>query len=201
MIMTKFDWVFFDLDGTLVDSIEIMYDVYTNFLRLFDKLGTREEFEKLNGPSLYEIIIFLKSKYKLNLEVDELITKYQTMIEESYIDVIPFEDSLTILKNLNKKNYKLALVSSSTNRIVKNILKKLNWSKYFSIIITGDDIKTSKPSPDIYNLCVLRCKTNTENILVVEDSKNGYQSAIKAGLKCILIDKNNNLKSIMGMLE
>ena len=99
MIMNKFDWVFFDLDGTLVDSIEIMYNVYINFLKLFNKVGSREEFEKLNGPSLYEIIIFLKSKYKLNLELDELVTKYQTMIEESYDDIIPFEDSLTILKN------------------------------------------------------------------------------------------------------
>ena len=95
----------------------------------------------------------------------------------------------------------MALVSSSTNKIVKNILKKLDWSKYFSTIITGDDIKISKPSPDIYYLCLSKCETAAENVLVVEDSKNGYQSATTAGLKCILIDKDNNLKSVMEMLE
>ena len=37
-------------------------------------------------------------------------------------------------------------------------------------------------------------------ILVIEDSKNGYDSATKAGLKCIKLDKDNNLRSIMTML-
>jgi|APSaa5957512535_1039671.scaffolds.fasta_scaffold08235_4 HAD superfamily hydrolase (TIGR01509 family) len=200
MIVNDVKWVFFDLDGTLVDSINIMYDVYMNFLKFFQKIGTREEFEKLNGPSLNEIVYYLKTEYELNWNVSDLSKKYQTMIHESYVVVKPFKNSTIVLENLYEKQYKLALVSSTGRQIVQKILNDFNWSKYFSIIITGDDIKISKPSPEIYHLCISKSKTNKKNILAIEDSKNGYDSATKAGLKCIKLDKDNNLRSIMTML-
>ena len=199
MIMNKFEWIFFDLDGTLVDSIGIMYDVYCNFLHNFHITGTKTEFQYLNGPSLKEIVIYLKNKYDLCDSVEELLIKYHNMIEESYVDVRPFRDSTELLSYLKNKKYKLAIVSSSTSDMVQSILKKNNWLNYFSLIITGDQIKKSKPSPDIYNLCISRTNSNIKKILVVEDSKNGYESAQSAGLKCILLDKNTNLKSLMSI--
>jgi len=62
--MNKFDWIFFDLDGTLADSIKIMNDVYFKFLAHFNLKGNIDEFNQLNGPSLNEIIILhcLKNK-------------------------------------------------------------------------------------------------------------------------------------------
>ncbi len=199
MIMNKFEWIFFDLDGTLVDSIEIMYNVYCNFLHSFHIIGTKIEFENLNGPSLKEIVIYLKNKYDLHDSVEELLVKYGNMIEQSYNNVKPFRDSTELLSYLKNKGYKLAIVSSSTSNLVQSILKKNNWLNYFSLIITGDQIKKSKPSPDIYNLCISHTNTNIKKILVIEDSKNGYESAQKAGLKCILLDKNINLKSLMSI--
>jgi len=81
MIMNKFEWIFFDLDGTLADSLEIMYDIYIEFLKDYGIKGTAKEFQKLNGPSLKEIIIFLKKKYELKPTIKELLEKYQKMIE------------------------------------------------------------------------------------------------------------------------
>ncbi len=198
--MNNIDWVYFDLDGTLVDSIDVMYNVYMDFLKFFQKIGTKEEFEKLNGPSLNEILLYLKTEYKLNWNIDNLLNKYQIMIEEFYNDVEPFKNSTIVLDTLYKKQYKLALVSSASNKIIQKILKRFEWSKYFSLLITGDDIKISKPSPEIYRLCISKSKTSVKNILVIEDSKNGYESATKAGLKCIKLDKDNNLESILTML-
>ena len=197
MIMNKFDWIFFDLDGTLVDSIDIMYDIYKNFLKDFKIIGNKIEFDKLNGPSLKEIVIYLKNKYNFNFSVDELLIKYKNMIKNSYDNVQPFQDSTKLLNYLKEKQYNLAIVSSTNSIIVQNVLKKNNWLDYFSLIVTGDEVEHSKPFPDIYNLCLSRTNTNIEKILVIEDSKNGYDSATKAGLKCILLDKNINLKSLM----
>ena len=50
----KIDWIFFDLDGTLADSLPAMYQVYLNYLTDFGQNGSKEEFEELNGPSLVE---------------------------------------------------------------------------------------------------------------------------------------------------
>lgn len=176
-----------------------MYDVYLDFLQEFDEVGTKSEFEKLNGPSLKEIISFLKNKYNIRMSEDKLLEKYDNFLEQSYQNVKPFQESFSILQYLKEKNYKLALVSSASEKIVKNILKKNNWIEFFSLIVTGDDIKKSKPSPEIYNLCLSRCKANAKKILVIEDSKNGYVSAKNAGLNCILLDKNINLKSLISI--
>lgn len=173
-----------------------MYDVYSDFLQEFDQVGTKTEFETLNGPSLKEIISILKNKYKIRLSEDELLEKYNNLLAKSYQKVKPFQESFSILQYLKEKNYELALVSSASKKVVKNILNKNNWNEFFSLVVTGDDIKKSKPSPEIYNLCLSRCNVNAEKILVIEDSKNGYISAKNAGLDCILLDNNINLKSL-----
>ena len=61
--MKKIEWVAIDLDGTLIDSTEILFGVYKKFLKEFGHIGTKTEFNKLNGPRLREIISILMRKY------------------------------------------------------------------------------------------------------------------------------------------
>ena len=49
----------------------------------------------------------------------------------------------------------------------------------------------SKPDPEIYNLALTEAKCVRNKILVLEDSKNGYMSAKKAGLDCVLINNKS----------
>ncbi len=69
---------------------------------------------------------------------------------------------------------------------------------FFNIIISGDDVKNSKPNPEIYNLCLSKTKSKKDKILVLEDSKNGYESAVAAGLDCKII-KNKTEKEISSL--
>jgi len=103
------------------------------------------------------------------------------------------EDLLKFLKN----NYKLALVTSSSRKIIDYFLDRNNWRDYFSIIVCGDEIKNSKPHSDIYELCLKRSNTNKNQVLVIEDSKNGFESAINAGLKCEIVNDINSIKKII----
>lgn len=74
------NWIFFDLDGTLADSILAMYQVYSNFLAGFNRTGTKEEFEELNGPSLSEIVSVLKTRHQLAGEKDALVDLYKSKL-------------------------------------------------------------------------------------------------------------------------
>ncbi len=62
--------VLFDFDGTLIDSISILFDVYSKFLSKYGFEGTLKEFNELNGPSLKEIITILKIKYSIKINED-----------------------------------------------------------------------------------------------------------------------------------
>ena len=60
--------------------------------------------------------------------------------------------------------------------------------------------KNSKPHSDIYKLCLKRSNASKNQVLVIEDSKNGYKSAISAGLKCVIVNDINSIKKIISDL-
>ena len=70
-------WFFFDLDGTLADSISDMYCVYREFCRTKGIRGTKKEYQELNGLSLEEIIRILKKRYGLIQPQDALLASYE----------------------------------------------------------------------------------------------------------------------------
>ena len=180
----------FDFDGVIADSVSSLYDVYLGFLEEFEITGNQEEFNLLNGPKLSEIISFLKKKYHLKKDEKELLEIYQNKISSIYNNIRLNEGIENILEWLKKKNIKIALASSSKKEEILSVLKRYDIEQYFDFIITGDDIKEAKPSPEIYN--TVRTKYPNCEFYVIEDSENGLKSANSAGLKTIFYNPNNN---------
>jgi len=189
--MKKNNVVFiFDFDGVIVDSVGLLYNVYFNFLNEFGIKGNKEECEFLNGPKLSEIVSFLKNKYHLQEDEKELLEIYQNKISSIYNNIKLNEGIENILEWLKKKNIKIALASSSKKEEILSVLKRYDIEQYFDFIITGDDIKEAKPSPEIYN--TVRTKYPNCEFYVIEDSENGLKSANSAGLKTIFYNPNDN---------
>jgi len=200
-IINNIHWIFFDLDGTLIDSVDMMYNVYMEFLREFGKTGSEEEFSELNGPSLKEIISYLKGRYEIPKSLRELVERYENKINKKYEENFVIDKQTEIiLQNLKKKGMKLAIVSSTSRKLIECVLRKKEWEKYFTMIVSGDEVKKSKPHPDIYTLCLRKTMANRNEILAVEDSKNGCASAEAAGINCIILD-NENLHKLLSVLK
>lgn len=196
MIMNNIKWIFFDLDGTLIDNMPVMYGVYLDFLDEYGIKGNKKEFEKLNGPALHEIIMILKNKHNLKETKKNLLQNYTQKLECAYKKIHPTKQTVKLLKTLINNNYKLALVTSSPKSLANIVIKQCAWKKYFSSCVFGNEIVHSKPHPEIYKLCLEKTKATKKQVLVVEDSINGYKSATKAGLKCILLSKKIKLNQI-----
>jgi len=189
--MKKNNVVFiFDFDGVIVDSVGLLYNVYFNFLNEFGIKGNKEECEFLNGPKLSEIVSFLKNKYHLQKDEKELLEIYQNKISSIYNNIKLNEGIENILEWLKKKNIKIALASSSKKEEILSVLKRYDIEQYFDFIITGDDIKEAKPSPEIYK--VVRSKYPNCEFYVIEDSENGLKSASNAGMKTILYNPDDS---------
>lgn len=183
--MNKFECVVFDLDGTLIDSIPHLFHVYRQFLQKFGFQGSKREFDSLNGPKLDKIVAYLKKKYDLKPTKYELLKNYNNEIEKVYrTKISPMTGVKKLLEFLQENGYGIGLVTSSNKKNTNIVLKKHNLLKYFSFFVYGDDVTKSKPAPDIYKICIRCAGIEKNNILVLEDSKNGYDSAISAGLRC-----------------
>lgn len=199
--MNKIKWIFFDLDGTLVDNLPSLYSAYINFLKDYGIKGNKKEFERLNGPSLNEIVSILKNKYKIDESNKKLFVNYMKKIQLAYKKTRPKKQSRQVLETLNKKGYKLALVTSSSRKLVSVLLKQYKWKKFFKRYVFGNEVMRSKPHPDIYRLCLKKTKATIKHTLVVEDSKNGFKSATGAGLNCILLNNKVKLHHLIGMIN
>lgn len=176
----------FDLDGTLADSLATMRKAYNHFAELHGFKASNEEFDILNGPSLPEIIDYLKDKHSLLGSKDELLTSYNDIIREMYItNVQPHSMATDLLKTLHAAGKRLFLVTSSPSQIAAPFLDQMQWGHFFESCVYGDEVQHSKPSGDIYRLTVGRHNLSPADTLVVEDSVNGVLAARDAGLTVI----------------
>ena len=70
------------------------------------------------------------------------------------------------------------------------VLKKIKLKDVFNVIVTGEDVINSKPSPDIYLLAAAKMKVNPKNCLAIEDSPYGIQAAHQSGMYVVGISNS-----------
>lgn len=178
--------VIFDMDGVIIDSEPIYFEVEQG---LFNELGlelTPEEHSKYVGRSdLWETV---KEAYRLDFDVEEIHEtekrRYFEIISTSF-DEGPIEGVADLIKELHDKDITLVLASSSEMKNIELVLTKFGLLKYFDLRISGDDLETSKPHPEIFLTAAEMAGEKPENCLVIEDSENGVKAAKSAGMKCI----------------
>ncbi len=187
----KYKWTFFDFDGTLADSVPSLYQVYMDFLNEFDKKGTKEEFEELNGPALSEIVSVLKSRYGLIDDQAALVDLYKKQVLNAYKNIVkPMNGAGDILEALKNKGYKLLLVTSASQEVANGFVKRQRWSKYFQDCVFGNEIKKAKPDSEIYDRALKKADAFSDSVVIVEDSCNGVKSA--KGIGAFVIGLANN---------
>ncbi len=179
----------FDFDGVVIDSTKALKSVYFDFLKQFGKKGSDVEFDSLNGPTINEIVLILKKNYDLEDSFKILLEKYRDLLTEAYSTVPLIEGIQSVLEDLYNQGVDLALVTSSVRSEVELILHKYRIDNKFKFIITGNDVKASKPSPEIYLL--LKKISNEREIWTIEDSDNGIKSAHEANINVIFFDRYN----------
>lgn len=179
----------FDFDGVIVDSITALYNIYIEFLKSFDIEGDKEEFSQLNGPKMSEIVSILKSKHSIQEEEKELLKTYLERLSEMYNTIELYPGVKETLNLIKKNGFKIALASSSKRNEIEYVLNKFNLSQFFDFIVTGDEVINAKPSPEIYN--IVKKKYPNFKYYVTEDSENGMQSAISAGMSTIFFNPEN----------
>jgi HAD superfamily hydrolase (TIGR01509 family) len=177
----------FDFDGVVVNSIQPLRNVYKDFLSEFGITGTETEFQSLNGPAITDIVAYLKEKYEISEGYSNLLKNYKARLKKAYKEVPLVDHALSTLQNLMDRGVDLALVTSSIRTEVDVCLCKYGLERTFKHIVTGDDVKNAKPSPDLY-LDIID-KFPDHMIWAIEDSENGIKAAKDAGLNVIFFDQ------------
>jgi HAD superfamily hydrolase (TIGR01509 family) len=173
--------VIFDLDGVLVEAKAIHFDA------LNEALGPKYAIEWNEHLSRYD---GLKTNQKL-----EMLTQEKGLPSSMYKQVWDEKQRLTLqkLSNLQSSNqlqacmsslvnegYKIACCSNSIRKTVLTVLSKLGIIEYFDLILSNEDVKNSKPHPEIYWKAISMVGCLPEETLIVEDSPFGLLAASRS---------------------
>jgi putative hydrolase of the HAD superfamily len=186
--MSRFEVVLFDFDGTLADSVGLMWGIYQDLLKTHGIQGALREFDELNGATLPEIAARLKARHVLSCSVERLLEQYRERIANTYATaVLPALGATDLLQCLSDNGIRVGLVTSSERSAVNVFLSRHQWDGFFEAMICAEDFARGKPNPDPYLKALERLRVHASSTLAVEDSENGVRSARAAGIETLWI--------------
>lgn len=172
------DTILFDLDGTLVNTYELILQsfLYTLHQFGFDELK-REDCYKFIGPTLLESFSSVAPD-----KAEEMIHYYRTFNKKHHDKLVrEFPGVLETIDTLSKQGYKLGVVSTKVREMVFKALDKTNLTPYFPVVITLDEVEKAKPDPEPLNKAMHLLGAKPENTLMVGDSYHDILGAKNSG--------------------
>jgi HAD superfamily hydrolase (TIGR01509 family) len=115
------------------------------------------------------------------------IALYTEMVEQGMLP--PRPGIARIIAGAQDAGWTLAVASTSAEASVRAILDFAvgrERADRFDLVLAGDCVAHKKPAPDIYLLAMDRLGADPATTLVIEDSRNGLESAHEAGLRCLI---------------
>lgn len=186
-----FDAIIFDHDGTLIDTetpdfeacqilcrehgFELPVEQWAasvvgridGYDQLFDDLLARNSRNGLTRADLYHR---MRQLWPITLQSTQLMPGVETL-----------------LPNLRKEGYRLAVATASDRGWVTRWLTTFNLLPYFEILSTGDTVTHNKPAPDVYLQAAAALAVSPRRCLVFEDSLVGVQAAKAAGMIAVAV--------------
>ena len=181
------NYIIFDMDGVLLDSEpmhqEIIYETFQLEGIPFDKAYI----QTLTGMSAFPMWEKVKHDAQRSESVEELIKFHRDYffkrLPEVKVPLVPHvKDVLEKFKNEGKH---LSLASSSGRKLIDIFTQQTNIAHYFEVIMSGDDVKYSKPNPEIFLKVAQWYGLPATQFTVIEDSTNGVKAAKSANMQCV----------------
>ena len=217
-MLTDKKFIFFDMDGTLIDSVGVWNQIDQKLIenqtnKIVDEIIIQNDRDTQLQKSSSEAnpylcyCQYLKEKYKFQLSPEEIIKLRYEIAQDFLQNIIDYKPQADlIIKKLKEKNFTLAITTTTkrTNMEIyrtlnKNIISKASLDEYFDLIYTREDVAKIKPNPEVYLKAMQAFNAKPEQCIVFEDSLVGIKAAKNAGLKTVAIyDKysNNDIEEI-----
>lgn len=179
--MRRYTCVLFDMDGVMLDT-ESQYDKFWKHASDRFNIGIPDFEKKIKGTTLPNILKKYFSEYSQH-EVDALVEDLDRF--ESNMEYPEIAGSIAFVKKLKAENYKVGLVTSSTDTKLVGVHKAHGFDLLFDTIVSAARVEHGKPSPDCYLLAAQDLGVQAKDCIVFEDSFAGIEAGVAAGMKVI----------------
>ncbi len=186
--MSKINTVIFDMDGTVLDTLDDLTDSVNYVL---DKYGmprrTKDEYRRFFGNGIEFALRCAVPDDTPNDVIEEMLPIFKEHYNAHCLDKTkPYDGILELMKELKGRGYKLAIVSNKIDSAVKELNERV-FSDYVSVAIGEKDGIKRKPAPDTVLAALAELNSSKEEAVYVGDSEVDFQTAQNSGLPCISV--------------
>jgi len=176
--------VIFDMDGVLIDAREWHYEALNKALRLFGvEISRYEHLVTFDGlptkKKLHMLSMENRLPYGLHQFINDLKQDYtMEIVNASCKPVFQHEYALSKLKG---NGYRLAVCSNSVRNTIEVMMQRAGLTEYLDFFLSNEDVKNSKPDPEMYTTAINKLGLQPAECLIVEDNENGIKAATASG--------------------
>lgn len=203
--LDEIEGAIFDIDGTLLDSMNMWKNVGSSYVRMKGKVPEADLDEIIKDMSFLESARYIKVHYQFEEDIEAMMDEVNQMVKENYqgkIQEKPFVKEF--LERLRDKEVPMCVATATDESLVKACLKRLGLLEYFKEIFTCRNVGAGKEQPDIYEAALQRLGTLKEKTFVFEDVLHAVKTAKQAGFPvAALYDESSreDWKEIMGLAD
>jgi HAD superfamily hydrolase (TIGR01509 family) len=188
--MSKIKAILFDMDGVLIDAKDWHYEALNQALSLFgmeisrydhlvtyDGLPTKKKLEMLTlerglPRALHHFINDMKQEFTFQL---------------GYAKCKPTFNHQYALSHLKAQGFRMAACSNSIRKTMGVLFERAALNDYFDFYLSNEDVKESKPHPEMYVTAIQRLNLEPNECLILEDNENGIKAAQASGAHVLII--------------
>jgi HAD superfamily hydrolase (TIGR01509 family) len=195
--MTKL--IIFDLDGVLVDAKQIHFETLNQALWEIAQsnkyvISEAEHLSTYDGLKTNQKLELLTQNKGLHTNTYETVwNRKQELTIDAISKLKPNMQLIVLFDMLRKDGYKLACASNSIRRSVLVMLSKIGVIEHMDLILSNEDVKNSKPHPEMYWKAMSMMSVLPEETLIVEDSPHGLLAASRSRANVLRVDNPGDL--------
>lgn len=181
--------VIFDMDGVIFDSERLVLDSWEKVGEKYGIANVRQALTDCIGVNIRKTEEIVYGHYGKDFDFE----KYRKEASELFHEYVG-ENGLPVKKGvreflqyLKENEIPVGLASSTRLAVVEEELREAGLYEYFQVVVGGDQLKRSKPEPDIYLMACEKMGVSPESAYAVEDSHNGIRAAYSAGMMPVMV--------------
>ena len=180
--------VLFDMDGLIFDTEGLYKKSWQYAVSEQGLVLTDEYYQSFIGVRDAECESLLEVKFAEQFDMERFRQVRDDMLTAERAKGIAYKDGFeTLFSWLKGREFKCALVTSSTLPQVLHHFINDDYLSLFDVVITAEKVKKGKPAPDCYRLACQQLAIAPAECLVLEDSNNGMRAGLEAGCYAVMI--------------
>lgn len=181
--------VLFDMDGVLVNNLEVHREAFAEFFRRYGVERTFDELNRVFGKGNDDIMGELMPREVVErVGIRELGYEKEAIYREIYAPRITPQPGLkAFLAACEEHGLKCAVGSSGYMANVDFVLDRCDIRRYFEATVAGDQVTRCKPDPEIYLTAAAKLGLEPCECIVFEDAEAGIEAAQRAGIKVVAL--------------